>query len=187
MSKTVDGRRQSALVSVLSLELSQSYVALWVILPSWVLPWIAAQGFRDMHSSHSAQLRLRGEMLLQGRIDDLLDAYLFPLPIFLPERRMLLLGPDHTRLVLALLHDQLVRTGIVAVRPELRAVELPRDGRYRLWADWHEIDASGETRSSSAIYYCRTTALGPRIEMVNYTRLSMPELNHEFEALALSA
>lgn len=46
---------------------------------------------------------------------------------------------------------------------------------------------AAEMRISQAIYYCRVTDLGPRIEMVNYTRLSMPELHQEFEALALSA
>ena len=141
-----------------------------------------------MHSQVTSHFRRRGELLLAGRIDELIGSYIFPLPVFLPEQRMLLNGPEEAILVFAVLRRSLLQEGVVALQPKIRAVELPRDGRYRLWVDWQElVMPSGEMRVSSAIYYCRTTPLGPRVEMVNYTRLSMPELHQEFEALALSA
>jgi hypothetical protein len=141
-----------------------------------------------MHSQLTAELRARGNLLLQGRIDELLDTYIFPLPVFMPEQRLLLTCPDQAQAVFTLLHAWLKRTGVVSVQPEVQAVELPRAGRFRVWVDWQErIMPSAETRVSSVIYYFRVTQLGPRIEMVNYTRLSMPELHQEFEALALSA
>jgi hypothetical protein len=132
-----------------------------------------------MHSQLTAELRARGNLLLQGRIDELLDTYIFPLPVFMPEQRLLLTCPDQAHALFTLLHAWLKRTGVVSVQPEVQAVELPRSGRFRVWVDWQErIMPSAETRVSQ---------LGPRIEMVNYTRLSMPELHQEFEALALSA
>lgn len=141
-----------------------------------------------MHSQVTSHFRRRGELLLAGRIDELIGSYIFPLPVFLPEQRMLLNGPEEAILVFAVLRRSLLQEGVVALQPKIRAVELPREGRYRLWVDWQElVMPSGEMRVSSAIYYCRTTPLGPRVEMVNYTRLSMPELHQEFEALALSA
>ena len=67
-------------------------------------------------------------------------------------------------------------------------IDLPRAGRFRVWVDWQEIAFPAEaSRISQAVYYCRHTALGLRTEMLNYTFLSMPELNGQFEALALSA
>jgi hypothetical protein len=141
-----------------------------------------------MHSQIAAQLRNRGDLLLAGRIDELLAAYQFPLPVFLPQQRMVLQGPEEARKVFTVLRQALVCSGIAALRPKVTAVELPRAGRFRLWVDWQELALpSGETRTSSATYYCRATPLGPRIEMVNYTHLSMPELNQQFQALALSA
>lgn len=141
-----------------------------------------------MHSQVTSHFRRRGELLLAGRIDELIGSYIFPLPVFLPEQRMLLNGPEEAILVFAVLRRSLLQEGVMALQPKIRAVELPREGRYRLWVDWQElVMPSGEMRVSSAIYYCRTTPLGPRVEMVNYTRLSMPELHQEFEALALSA
>lgn len=141
-----------------------------------------------MHSQVAAQLRFRGELLLSGRIDEMIDTYLFPLPVFLPTQRMLLHGPKEARAVLSILRRSLLQSGVVALRPQVRAVELPRAGRYRLWVDWQElVMPAAELRISQAIYYCRATELGPRVEMVDYTRLSMPELHQEFEALALTA
>jgi hypothetical protein len=37
------------------------------------------------------------------------------------------------------------------------------------------------------VYYCRKTPDGFRIEMIDYLRLSTPELQPQFAALALSA
>ncbi len=141
-----------------------------------------------MHSQLTAELRARGHLLLQGRIDELIDNYIFPLPVFLPEQRMLLTCRAQGRAVFSLLHASLKRTGVTTLQPQVQAVELPRSGRFRVWVDWQErVLPTAETRVSSAIYYFRVTRLGPGIEMVDYTRLSMPELHQEFEALALSA
>lgn len=141
-----------------------------------------------MHSQIEAHLRSRGDLLMAGRIDALVDSYAFPLPIFLPTERLLLSGPHQARVLLALMREALIRDRIVALRPEVGAIELPRAGRFRVWVTWHEVPMQGGVpRSSSAIYFCRVTALGPHIEMVNYTRASMPELAQQYEALALSA
>lgn len=141
-----------------------------------------------MHSQIEAQFRSRGDLLLAGRIDDLLSSYIFPLPVFLPTERLVLPGPSEARALFALMWQALVRDGVAALRPEVRAVELPRAGRFRVWVDWSELPLpGGAVRSSSAIYFCSATSLGPRIEMVNYTLVSMPELARQYEALALSA
>ena len=141
-----------------------------------------------MHSQVTSQLRSRGDLLLAGRIDELLSSYIYPLPIFLPQQRMVVQGPEQARTVFTILREALAQDGIVALRPQVRAVELPRAGRFRLWVDWQELAMpGGEVRTSSVIYYCRATALGPQTEMINYTHLSMSELNQQFQALALSA
>lgn len=141
-----------------------------------------------MYSQIAAQLRYSGDQLLAGRFDALLDNYAYPLPVFLPAERLLLSGPQEARLFFSLLRQALLRDGVVALRPEVRAVELPRSGRFRVWVDWHELPLTGgAVRSSSAVYFYRATPLGPRVEMVNYTQVSLPELVQEFEALALSA
>jgi len=54
--------------------------------------------------------------------------------------------------------------------------------------DWYELALPVEgTRMSQVVYYFENGAEGLRIAMVDSTRMSMPELQPEFLALALAA
>ncbi|WP_128513938.1 hypothetical protein [Tabrizicola thermarum] len=140
------------------------------------------------YSELTAQLRSRGELLLSGQIEELVASYIYPLPIYLQSRCMVLNTPFDAYLVFDFLRTALLERGVVSLRPQVNAVELPRGGRFRVWIDWHELAYPvEETRKSSVIYYCRQTSLGPRAEMVDYTLMSMPELDQQFAALAMSA
>lgn len=141
-----------------------------------------------LYSQISTQLRQRGELLLSGQIDALVASYLFPLPVFLQSNLMILHRPEDAGAVLAVLRDALIGRSVVALRPQIKAVDLPRAGRFRVWVDWHELAIPAEgTHMSSAIYYCRQTEAGIRFEMVNYTRQSMPDLDPQFSEIARSA
>ncbi len=141
-----------------------------------------------LYSQVSKLLRDRGEMLLSGQFERLIADYVFPLPVFLPSSRLVIHTPDHAWPVLSHLRSALLERGVAALLPKVSAIDLPRAGRFRVWVDWQEIAfPATETRISQAVYYFRQTDLGPQTEMVNYTHLSMPELNRQFVALALSA
>ncbi|KAF0115790.1 MAG: Uncharacterized protein FD150_814 [Rhodobacteraceae bacterium] len=139
-------------------------------------------------SQLTAQFAQRGAMLLSGQIDMLLASYAFPLPVFLEERLLLVRSQDQARAILDHVCGSLVDRGVARVRPKVTAVELPRAGRYRVWVDWHDgAIPSDASLLMQAIYYCRDTADGSRIEMVNCTRLTHPGLDRQIEAMALSA
>lgn len=141
-----------------------------------------------VYSHITAQLRARGELLLSGRIEEMVASYLYPLPIFLQSQCLVMHSPAEACAVFGHLRVALLQRGVVSLRPQVNAVDIPRAGRFRVWVDWHELALPvDEGRKSSAIYYCRETDLGPQIEMINYTHMSMPELNHQFASLALSA
>jgi hypothetical protein len=141
-----------------------------------------------LFSQISTHLRLRGELLLSGQIDRVVGDYTFPLPIFLHTSRLVINTPEQASAVFSHLRAALVARGVVALRPKVSAIDLPRAGRFRVWVDWQEIAfPAEETRISQVIYYLRQTDLGLQTEMLNYTHLSMPELNQQFAALALSA
>lgn len=139
-----------------------------------------------MFAKVQAQLRTRADLLLTGRLEDLVQQYHYPLPLFLGKSRLIVRNADEGRAMLALLREAFRERGVYAIRPEVRAVDVPTSDRFRFWVDWHEV-AADATRVSSALYYSRLTPQGMRTEMVTYTRLSMPELNPSFAALALSA
>lgn len=141
-----------------------------------------------MFQDVSAQLRHRADLLMQNRIDELVSFYQCPLPIELGDSRLIVRTTEEGRSMLSLLRSALLERGVFALRPTVVAMDLPRDGRFRLWVDWTEIAPTlADTRMSSAVYYCRATPRGPVNEMLCYTRLSMPELNPQFAELALSA
>jgi hypothetical protein len=127
-------------------------------------------------------------MLLSGQIEALLLTYVFPLPVFLEERLLLVRTHDQARAILEQVRQSLADRGIARMRPNVTAVELPRAGRYRVWVDWHEASVPHDgSLLTQAIYYCRDTDSGSQIEMVNCTRLPSPGLNRNIEALALTA
>jgi hypothetical protein len=175
-------------MSQIDIGLSQSYVAIGAILPRWMLLQIALRDASMAHSHLTTHLAQRGDMLLSGQIDTLLATYAFPLPVFLEQRLLLVRSHDQARAILDHVRASLADRGVALIQPKVTAVELPRAGRYRVWVDWYEGRVpSDASLLMQAIYYCRDTADGSRIEMVNCTRLPHPGLDRQIEALALTA
>lgn len=168
--------------------MSQSYVALRVILPRLTDIQIVLGTLLMLYSQITSHLQRRGELLLSGQIDALVADFEYPLPVFLGTSRLVISAPEQACGIFDHLRKAYIERGVVMLRPTVSAIDLPRAGRFRVWVDWQEIAFPAEaSRISQAVYYCRHTALGLRTEMLNYTFLSMPELNGQFEALALSA
>ncbi|MDX5350672.1 MAG: hypothetical protein LPJ95_08215 [Paracoccaceae bacterium] len=141
-----------------------------------------------VYSQISALMLHRGELLLTGRTEELLATYRFPLPVYLRTVRFTLATPERARPVFAVLRQSLLDRGVTALAPRITALDLPRGGRFRVWVDWNEVASCDQpVRLSSATYYCREMPSGPVIEMVNFTRVSMPGLKPQFAALARSA
>lgn len=141
-----------------------------------------------MFAQVTAHLCHRAERLWNGKYDAIAAQYVYPLPMYMGESRLIVRNADEAASMLCLLRAAYLERGVIALQPRVTALDLPRAGRFRAWVDWHELAIPAEeTRVSSAIYYCRSTPAGLRTEMVNYTRLSMPELKPHFAALALSA
>ncbi len=141
-----------------------------------------------MFSQISAQLRSRAHWLLAGRIDEIVAQHQFPLPVDFGDSRLIVRSPDEARMLLGHLRAAYAGRGVAALVPTITALDMPRGGRFRIWADWHHATQSGSpTYLASVIYYCRQVPAGMRIEMVDCTSLMIPDLQPELVALALSA
>ncbi|MDM7933359.1 hypothetical protein [Tabrizicola sp.] len=133
-------------------------------------------------------MRRRANWLLTGCLDELVADYVFPVPVELLSTRVIVRTPEEGRAMLDLWHRTLRDRGVVGLQSKVVALDVPRGGRFRIWVDYHEVIPGQEASLfSSVLYYCSTTATGFQIEMVSYPRLSTPELNPQFAALALSA
>jgi hypothetical protein len=153
-----------------------------------MLPQNGLKGLLAMFSHVTAHLRRRAELLLGGHFDQVAAQYLFPLPLYLGASRVIVRNAVEATDILCLLRAAYLERGVIALQPRVTAIDLPRDGRFRAWVDWHELALPVEkSRVSSVLYYCKSTPTGLRTEMINCTRSSMPELSPHFAALALSA
>lgn len=141
-----------------------------------------------MFSLVTAHFMRRADLLFAADYDKIATQYIYPLPIYQDRSLVIVRNAQDMTLMLCLLRSAFLRRGVTATLPRVMALDLPRGGSFRAWVEWQELALPAEhTRISSAIYYCRTTATGLKVEMVEYTKMSMPELNLHFAALALSA
>lgn len=141
-----------------------------------------------LQSQILAHFRTQGERLIAGDLASIALQYAFPLPIHFPNDLTVAFSPEQSTAILEKRRQDLVARGVVALRPNITAVDLPREGRFRVWVDWKERTATGtEMLGSSVIYYCRAKASGLQTEMIQYIHVSEPGQSVTQEDLALSA
>ncbi len=141
-----------------------------------------------MFAQLTAHFRRRADLLFAGEYEKIAKQYIYPLPMYLGCNRLIVRSPDEMASILCLLRSAFLQRGVIATLPRVKALDLPRGGHFRVWVEWQELAIPAEaTGSSSVIYYCRPAPSGLLVEMVEYTKPSMPELNPHFAALALSA
>ncbi len=91
-------------------------------------------------TTHLDQLALH---LMAGRYDLLAESYVFPLPVMVDDSRGPGASAAHIWPMYQSLHALLRAGGYDALRPRLVSVELPVNGRFRLWADWYGAGSGG--------------------------------------------
>ena len=141
-----------------------------------------------LQSQITAHFRIQGERLIAGDLAGIALQYAFPLPIHFPNDLTVAFSLEQSNAMLERRRQDLVARGVVALRPNITAMDRPRDGRFRVWIDWNEQTTTGsEMRGSSAIYFCRAEAFGLQTEMIQYLHVSEPGPPVTQEDLARSA
>jgi len=141
-----------------------------------------------MRSQIIRHFQAQADQLLAGDLGGFGEMFSLPLPIHAPDGLTVVLDPAGGTDFLNLMRAEWAKRGVVALRPKVSAIELPKDNRFRVWIDWTEINAAGvEAPGSTIIYYCRKGPFGLRTEMVQYTRLSSPGLIMDQTMMARSA
>lgn len=135
-----------------------------------------------MFGKLAAHMQWRADLLMAGRFGDLAQEYLFPPVMYHGERQMVL--PDAEALAFARLRTQQHAMGVVRLAVNVTAVDLPRQGRFRVWPRYSNLDTQGHLLSTAdSVIYCKDTAEGVKSEMVEWGNCSLPEIWGEAEAL----
>lgn len=130
-----------------------------------------------MYGKVSALMQWRSDLLFAGRYEDLAQEYRLPLVLYLKERPMVIHDTDQLVAVMAQLQASRRQRGIASVRSEVTAMDLPRNGRFRVWVRHHEIDVKGRVvTQSDSVQYCCETVQGIKGVMVEFGRCSIPEI-----------
>ena len=121
--------------------------------------------FREMQD----QMQRRADLLLSGRFEDMSRQYIYPLPVYLDTRMVAVRDASDGIGCAAALRAALCRRQIRSLTITVRAIEIPRGGRFRVWADWHAVsDKCARSRLLGLTCYMRETGQGFLPEMLHY-------------------
>lgn len=145
-------------------------------------------GYLVQYSQVLSQIRNRADFFMAGELAPVAAQYVYPLMVDLAANRVIVRSAEEACAMLELQRLSVIERGVVHLEPKVLAVDMPRNGRFRVWVDWQEhSEKDSASRHSSAVYFCRVAEVGFKIEMIHYTKLAVPEMNHQFAALAVSA
>jgi hypothetical protein len=105
----------------------------------------------------------------------LAEGYVFPLPVQVDGELLVLHSAAEMVIAIAQYRAVNVAAGLVPSAPRIVAIDLPRNGRFRLWLDWH-YGAPDATRQEVTrnVYYCSTIGNRIQVEMVHFLRVAAP-------------
>ena len=113
--------------------------------------------------------------LTAGRYDLLVEEFLYPLAVYLPQRPPMTATPQTVWGFFQAIHAALVAGGMTVLTARVAAEGLPQGGRAQVWTDWFG-EGPGVTRSQVAqtVCYRRVDKAETRTELLEFTRLDLP-------------
>ena len=103
------------------------------------------------------------------------NLYSFPLPLYLEGKPAVLPRQQDLSAFFRALHRRLIDEGMPTLTGALISVELPRKGRFRLWASWTASGPMGSKPVMKTLCFNRGTHAHHVTEMVQITDLgSLP-------------
>ncbi len=109
-----------------------------------------------------------------GNLVAMAEAYVFPLPVHMNGNMIVLRTPSELVQALALYRDLNLAEALFPSAPRIVAIDVPRNGRFRLWVDIsYGSPAAPDQRTTSSIHYCSFIGNRVQIEMVQYLNLAV--------------
>jgi hypothetical protein len=103
----------------------------------------------------------------------LTEDFVFPLPVQVEDQLMVIHTADQMSTALAAYHAQNIAEDLTPSRPQIIAIDIPRNGRFRLWVDWvYGEGAQKDQVRTKNLYFCSVFGNRLQIEMVQYLRIA---------------
>ncbi len=79
---------------------------------------------------------LLGDQFVQGRLEDLASRWAFPCPLEVQGELVVMRSPEVFVTYLGQQRAAALARGLTAMTPRISAIEMPRQGRFRVWLRW---------------------------------------------------
>ncbi|MGB8815472.1 MAG: hypothetical protein WCC57_20030 [Paracoccaceae bacterium] len=130
-----------------------------------------------MYARATEMLASEARLMNSRNLFGLASGFDFPLIVEIEGQTILYVTPNAMMTGTADFLGDLAQQGYVSMHPRVRAVEMPRKGRFRIWAHWEHRNAAGVTVSvSDYLYHCRDRARSICVEMVQVQKAAHPAL-----------
>lgn len=124
-----------------------------------------------LYDKVSRLLEWRATLLMAGRFEDLTREHLFPMPVYVGSRVQSLSSERQLEHIFRAIRIRLAEMGATSLTISVKAMDLPRQGRIRVWSDWLAQLPDGTSRVvSSTVDYMQLTPGGLRTEMLECRR-----------------
>jgi hypothetical protein len=122
-----------------------------------------------MHLNVDTMLRRMTVQFNTGNFLALTENFVFPLPVQMDKNLGILHTPADMVIALADYRAQNVLQGLAPSYPQTVAIDIPRNGRFRVWVDWvYQPNAGPEHPRTKNLYFCSTVGSRVQIEMIQY-------------------
>ena len=126
-------------------------------------------------SNGQAKMEYRAAALTAGRYDLLVEEYLYPLTIYLPQCPPMTATPQTVWGFFQAFHAAMVALGMTVLTARVAAEGLPQAGRAQTWTDWFgEGPGVARRQVAQTVCYRRVDGAESRTEMLVFTRLDLP-------------
>ena len=121
---------------------------------------------------------LLGEQFAQGRLEERASNWTFPCPVEVGGQLVVMRGPEVFVTYLAERRSAALNRGLTAMTPRISAIEMPRNGRFRVWLRWVFLYGDRVEEEDYGMVYFMAAAPDGRltIEMMDAVQLPVEGL-----------
>ncbi|TNC71502.1 hypothetical protein [Rubellimicrobium roseum] len=116
-----------------------------------------------------------GQDFVAGRFRAMTEPWIFPCPVEMDGHLVVMRSPEDLEDYFRRRFAAHKSAGIRTMAPRISAIEVPRQGRFRVWLRWiGHYDDHQEEDDYVALYYLKQQALdSPRIEMMDVVHCTL--------------
>jgi hypothetical protein len=126
----------------------------------------------------TAFFTLLSQRFVEGRLGEMAASWTFPCPIEINGQLVVMRSPEVLEAHLAKRRAASLAAGLVGMRPRISAIEMPRNGRFRVWLRWVLDFGDHVEEEDHGTVYFMTVSPGGRltIEMMDVVQLPLAKV-----------